>query len=161
MRDDSSSCKVPPKPLPSIVAISIHCSGWPKAESAGSSSCSARPSKAHSRSMPVDPALEALAARVAAFHITDRAMKRSQSEIEAAIASGNVDDRTRDAYVAAVRRYFSGFAKEARSHLRDVDRRLEHLNQVQFNLMAERGVAVKRIEATESVLRDLEEAAPR
>jgi len=111
--------------------------------------------------MPVDPALEALAARVAAFHITDRAMKRSQSEIEAAIASGNVDDRTRDAYVAAVRRYFSGFAKEARSHLRDVDRRLEHLNQVQFNLMAERGVAVKRIEATESVLRDLEEAAPR
>lgn len=43
-----------------------------------------------------------------------------------------------------------------RAHLRDVDRRLERTNQIVFNLTAERGVAVKRIEATQSVLDALE-----
>jgi hypothetical protein len=38
---------------------------------------------------------------------------------------------------------------------RDVDRRLEHVNQVHFNLAAERAVAVKRIEATQGVLHAL------
>ena len=63
----------------------------------------------------------------------------------------------------AVRRYFEGFDREARAHLRDVDRRLERSNQVVFNLTAERGVAVKRIEATQSVLSalaGLEASAP-
>lgn len=104
--------------------------------------------------MPVDAALSALAAHVGGFHITDRAMKRAQEEVTAAIAAGDVEDRTRDAYLHAVRHYFDGFQKEARAHLRDVDKRLEQINQVAFNLTAERGVAVKRIEATEGVLRD-------
>ena len=104
--------------------------------------------------MPVDARLAALAQRVGAFHITDRAMKRAQSEIEAKLAAGEVDDASRSAYVGAVRRYFDGFAKEARTALRDVDRRLEQVNQVQFNLTAERGVAVKRIEATEAILHE-------
>ncbi|MHB8147632.1 MAG: hypothetical protein ACYDGM_10295 [Vulcanimicrobiaceae bacterium] len=72
--------------------------------------------------------------------------------MSAAIASGDVDARATSRYLQAVRRYFSGFEREARLHLRDVDRRLEHLHQVQFNLAAERGVAAKRIEATQSVL---------
>jgi hypothetical protein len=105
--------------------------------------------------MPVEPRVAALAAHVGAFHITDRAMKRAQREMEAAIASGGVDEPTRDAYAAAVRRYFEAFAREARAHLRDVDQRLVNLNQVQFNLTAERGVAVKRIEATDAVLQEL------
>jgi hypothetical protein len=107
--------------------------------------------------MPVNDgdALAALVAHVGGFHITDRAMKRAQGEIERAIRTGDVDDRTRDAYVAAARRYFDGFQREARTHLRDVDRRLVDLNQVQFNLTAERAVAVKRIEATEAVLHEL------
>jgi hypothetical protein len=105
--------------------------------------------------MPVDAALAALASHVGGFHITDRTMKRAQEEVAAAIASGDVDDRTRDAYLNAVRHYFDGFQKEARAHLRNVDRRLEQVNQVAFNLTAERGVAVKRIEATEGVLRDV------
>ena len=105
--------------------------------------------------MPVDGALAALAAHVGGFHITDRPMKRAQEEVAAAIAAGDVDDRTRDAYLSAVRHYFDGFQKEARAHLRDVDKRLEQTNQVAFNLTAERGVAVKRIEATEGVLRDV------
>jgi hypothetical protein len=114
--------------------------------------------------MPVDAGLAALAARVGAFHITDRAMKRAQAEVTAAIAAGEVGDRERAAYLAAVHRYFDGFEREARAHLRDVDRRLEHANQVVFNLTAERGVAVKRIEATQSVLRDaaaIAEAVPK
>lgn len=105
--------------------------------------------------MPGDAALAALAARVGAFHITDRAMKQAQQEIEAVLAAGSIDDRARGAYLRAVHRYFEGFRNEARVHLRDVDRRLEQIDQARFNLTAERGVAVKRIEATEAVLHEL------
>ncbi|HTU81936.1 MAG TPA: hypothetical protein VMF61_07390, partial [Candidatus Acidoferrales bacterium] len=103
--------------------------------------------------MPSDERLAALAARVALFHVTDRSLKRAQSAIEAALARGDVSPAEREAYLRAVRDYFESFGREARVHLRDVDRRLEHANQVHFNLTAERGVAVKRIEATDAVLR--------
>jgi len=83
-------------------------------------------------------------------------MQRAQHAATDALARGALDQRARANYLAAVRRYFAGFEREAREHLRDVDRRLEHLNQVQFNLTAERGVAVKRIEATQAVLGDLD-----
>lgn len=82
-------------------------------------------------------------------------MLRKQRTIEAAIAADSVQAATRAEYLAAVRRYFAGFDREARAHLRDVDRRLERANQVVFNLAAERGVAVKRIEATSGVLTQL------
>jgi imidazolonepropionase-like amidohydrolase len=100
--------------------------------------------------------LAALIARVGTFHITDRAMRRAQDAAERALAGGGLDAAQQRDYVASVRRYFEGFAREARGHLRDVDRRLEHTNQVHFNLTAERGVAVKRIEATQAVLADVE-----
>ena len=100
--------------------------------------------------MPDD--FQALVARVKEFHITDRAMKAAQQRAEEAVQRGDVDDAARRAYLDAVRRYFEPFEREARAHLRDVDKRLEHANQVVFNLAAERGVAVKRIEATQSVL---------
>ncbi|MFN2448916.1 MAG: hypothetical protein ABR508_03855 [Candidatus Baltobacteraceae bacterium] len=83
-------------------------------------------------------------------------MKAAQQKMEAAIAGADVDERTKQAYLAHVRRYFSGFEREARAHLRSVDKRLEHLNQVQFNLTAERSVAVRRIEATQGVLQDID-----
>ena len=105
--------------------------------------------------MPVDVALTDLVRRVGAFHITHRAMKRAQHAIEDAIAAGDVDDGLRGVYLSEVRRYFQGFDSEARAQLRDVDRRLERVNQIHFNLIAERGVAVKRIEATQSVLEEL------
>lgn len=98
----------------------------------------------------------ALVARVGEFHITDRAMKAAQQRAEEAVQRDAADARTRAEYVDAVRRYFQPFEREARAHLRDVDRRLEHANQVVFNLTAERGVAVKRIEATQGVLADVE-----
>ncbi len=106
--------------------------------------------------MPIDDRLRTLAERIGAFHITDRAMKRAQSAMESSLREGAVADETRSAYLAAARRYFGEFATEARARLRDVDRRLEQANQVTFNLTAERGVAVKRIEATQSVLQSIE-----
>ncbi len=102
--------------------------------------------------MPIEGALLELVARVGAFHITQRAMNRAQRAIEKAIGNGAIDPSMRAGYLSAVRRYFEGFDAEARAHLRDVDRRLERVNQVHFNLTAERGVAVKRIEATGSIL---------
>ncbi len=105
--------------------------------------------------MPNDD-FRALVARVGEFYITDKAMKNAQKNIEAALAGGDPDERARTEYLAAVRRYFTGFEKEARAHLRDVDKRLEHVNQVHFNLTAERGVAVRRIEATQAVLQELQ-----
>jgi DNA-binding transcriptional regulator GbsR (MarR family) len=102
--------------------------------------------------MSADPALRALAERVAAFHITDRAMNGAQRAIESALARGQTGEGERRSYCDAVQRYFEGFDREARAHLRDVDRRLERINQIQFNLTAERGVAIQRIEATQGVL---------
>jgi hypothetical protein len=81
-------------------------------------------------------------------------MLAAQRAIEQAIVS-HVDTGAVERYVGAVRHYFEGFEREARGHLRDVDKRLEHANQVVFNLTAERGVAVKRIEATRGVLETL------
>jgi hypothetical protein len=105
--------------------------------------------------MPADDELAELAAQIGAFHITDRGMKQAQQRFEAALRNDSLDDRARAEYVAAARRYFEGFDREARAHLHEVDRRLEHVNQVHFNLTAERGVAVKRIEATTAVLQKL------
>lgn len=102
--------------------------------------------------MPADDALRRLVAQVGAFHITDRAMRDSQRTIEAALQKGEAGDGARRAYCEAVRRYFEAFDREARAHLRDVDRRLERVNQIHFNYTAERGVAVKRIEATQALL---------
>ena len=56
------------------------------------------------------------------------------------------------AYCTTVARYFSSFARETRRHLDDLDRRIAQINQVQFNLQAERGVALRRAEITQGVL---------
>lgn len=106
--------------------------------------------------MPFDAeALRRLVERVGAFYITDKAMLAAQRAIEAAFVAGTPDANTARTYLRAVRAYFVGFEREAREHLRAVDKRLENANQVVFNLTAERGVAVKRIEATQGVLADI------
>lgn len=106
--------------------------------------------------MPFDAeALQRLVERVGAFYITDRAMLAAQRAIEAAFVSGTPDANATRSYLRAVRAYFVAFEREAREHLRAVDKRLENANQVVFNLTAERGVAVKRIEATQGVLGDV------
>jgi hypothetical protein len=100
-----------------------------------------------------------LAARVATFHITDRAMLRAQRTFEAALRAGEPSAAERQAYLAATRAYFTGFAHDAQAQLTGVDRELATLFQRQYNLVAERGVAEKRFEAVQGVLASLAELA--
>ncbi len=96
--------------------------------------------------------LHALAQAVATFHITDRAMLRAQQTFGAALDRGAPTAADVAAYLQAVNAYFAGFARDAAAQLKSVDRELENLYQRQYNLAAERGVAVKRIEAVQGVL---------
>jgi hypothetical protein len=108
-----------------------------------------------------DPeALRSLAQTVGGFHITDRAARRSGAP-RTALAAGTLDDAAVRAYVDAVRRYFEPYEREAQGQLRHVDRELERLYQLQYNLVAERGVVAKRVEAVRGVLESLAELAPR
>jgi hypothetical protein len=103
--------------------------------------------------------LRELAQRVAAFHITDRAMLRAQRAFEAALRAGDPAPAACSAYVTAVRTYFAAFERDARAQLAGVDRELEALYVRQYNLAAERGVAQKRVEAVQGVLASLGELA--
>ena len=103
--------------------------------------------------------LQQLCERVATFHITDRNVLRAQRTFERALASGEPAERDVAAYLAAVRGYFHGFERDARAQLSAVDRELDALYQRQYNLAAERGVAVKRVAAVEDVLAVLTEVA--
>ena len=106
-----------------------------------------------------DAALRALAERVAAFHITDRAMLRAQRALENALQSGDPSPAARAAYFDAVRTYFAGFERDAQAQLKGVDRELDALYQRQYNLAAERGVARTRLDAVQGVLASLAELA--
>ncbi len=83
-------------------------------------------------------------------------MRLAQAAAARALRERRVDEPARIAYLDAVRRYFVGFEREARVHLRNVDKRMADANQILFNLSAERGVATKRIEATQGVLEQLD-----
>ena len=103
--------------------------------------------------MPVNgEALRALVALVDEFYITQRHMKVAQQRIRALLESGNVTEEQALQYVSAVNEYFKSFEREIRAHLRSLDGRLSKAYQVQFNLTAERDVAVKRMEATRAVI---------
>jgi hypothetical protein len=101
--------------------------------------------------------LAALAASVGAFHITDKAMRGAQERIERGLAAGTVDEAAARAYLDAVRRYFEPYEREAQGQLGHVDRELQRLYQLQYNLTAERGVVAKRVEAVRGVLGALAE----
>jgi hypothetical protein len=101
--------------------------------------------------------LKPLVADVGRYHISDRRMRRTQERFAARLEKGTVSTDDASAYVRAVRDYFTGFEREARAHLADVERRLARVSQVQFNLTAERGVAARRVAATQGVLSHIEE----
>jgi hypothetical protein len=84
-------------------------------------------------------------------------MLRAQAAFQLALDAGEPSTAERAAYVNAVRAYFSGFERDARAQLAGVDRELEALYQRQYNLAAERAVAVKRVEAVAGVLASLGE----
>jgi hypothetical protein len=104
--------------------------------------------------------IAALVERVAAFHVTDRALKAAQDEMSAALAAGTAGEAVTERYLAAVKRYFAPYEREAQGQLKHVDRELERLYQLQYNLTAERGVVAKRVEAVRGVLDALAESAP-
>ena len=104
-----------------------------------------------------DAPLRELAERVAAFHITDRAMLRAQNTFTDALRAGEPSPAAGEAYLRAVRTYFSGFERDAQAQLAGVDRELDLLYQRQYNLAAERGVAHKRLEAVQGVLASIAE----
>jgi hypothetical protein len=112
---------------------------------------------------PPEPGdLAGLVAEVGRFYIRNRAMRKAQDRIAAALAADERPsaDESR-AYLNAVRTYFAGFEREARAHLADLDRRLAKASQLQFNLTAERGVTQRRVEVTQGVLQQIEELATR
>jgi hypothetical protein len=96
--------------------------------------------------------LESLVAEIGRFYVRDKALRRAQATIVRLLAEGDPPAPAVEAYLRAVRHYFEGFEREARAHLKDVDRRLARVSQLQFNLTAERGVTLSRVEATQGVL---------
>ncbi len=101
--------------------------------------------------------LRALVATVGEFYVRDRALTAAQQKMERTLEAGEPDAADVRAYLRAVERYFRGFAREAEAQLKHVDRELERLYQLQFNLTAERGVAARRVEATQGVLSSVAE----
>ena len=114
-------------------------------------------------SVSVDPtALDALVRDVGRFYIREKTMRRAQEAMLERLASGTPSTDAQIAtYVAAVERYFGGFEREARERLRDVDKRLGRVSQLQYNLTAERGVTARRVEVTQGVLARVAEIAGR
>jgi len=112
--------------------------------------------------MPADrERLKTLVEEVGRFYVTDRSMSRAQARMVALLAAGEPPKREVETYVSAVLRYFGAFQREARAHLSDVEKRLAKAAQVQFNLTAERGVAERRVAATQGVLSRIAELAGR
>jgi len=101
--------------------------------------------------------LQKLVSRVCEFYITDKGMKKAQERMADLLAHNAATEADVAAYLQAVGRYLAGFHSEARTHLRSLDKRLEQVNQVHFNLTAERNVAVRRIEGTQGFLAELSE----
>jgi hypothetical protein len=105
--------------------------------------------------------LQRLVDDVGAFIIRDRTMKREQEEMCKHLLAAQTEGKGLSTeqvarYRTSVQRYFAKFNAESTRHLRDIDRRLEQLAQLQANAVAERGVAARRTELTLKVLTSLE-----
>jgi hypothetical protein len=113
--------------------------------------------------MAIDrPALRALVDDVDRFYVREKRLRRAQDAMRTLLGyDAELDDAAVRGYLGAVETYFSGFDREARAHLADLERRLARVSQLQFNLTAERGVATRRLEATQGVLSALAELAVR
>ena len=101
--------------------------------------------------------LRALVARVAEFRVRDRTLVAAQRTIEQILAAREPTEEEALRYARVVERYFAASTREAEQRLRELDRRIAHVNQVQFNLQAERGVALRRVEVTQGVLSGVRE----
>lgn len=96
--------------------------------------------------------LSELLGLVDGYHITDKRLLRARAQLEQ-----RRDGTTERAFRTEAQRYFDSLATEAEAHLAEVDRRLDDIYQRQYNLNAERAVAVRRLDGARGVLRALEE----
>ncbi len=102
--------------------------------------------------------LRALHETIAGFYVRDRKLLRAQRDLGKALERGKpISERAARRYLDAVERYFTGFSAEAGTQLAKLERRLAQVSQLQYNLTAERGVAVKRVAATQGVLATIAE----
>jgi Lon protease-like protein len=95
----------------------------------------------------------ALTSLIDAFHITDRSLLRARERLRIEATPESDAEFRRHAL-----RYFRMLEREAKTHLADLDRKLDELYQRQYNLQAERGVAQRRLEGARSVLSALGDA---
>jgi hypothetical protein len=102
--------------------------------------------------------LRALHETIAGFYARDRKLLRAQRDLGKLLERNKpISERAARRYLDAVERYFSEFSGEAQTQLAKLERRLAEVSQLQYNLTAERGVAVKRVAATQGVLATIAE----
>lgn len=89
---------------------------------------------------------------VDSFHITDRKLARARRALDASAGPAEVAAFRREA-----QRYFRVLQREAEEHMRSVDRRLDDLYQLQYNLQAEHAVAQRRRDSARELLEALED----
>ncbi|MBV8170789.1 MAG: hypothetical protein JO219_02540 [Candidatus Eremiobacteraeota bacterium] len=100
--------------------------------------------------------LDGLLALIDEFHITDRSLRSARERVRVEGSSAAVE-----ALLRAAAKYFGDMAAESEHHLAQLDRRLDDLYQRQYNLQAERSVAVRRRDGALRVLDALQDASSR
>lgn len=96
--------------------------------------------------MPIAVDLAVLVRQVGAYRISDRALRAGLEALQGRLERNEMpSERELAVFLREARRYFEGLEREARAHLKDLDRRLDDLFQQQYNLQAERGVAQRRL----------------
>jgi len=109
--------------------------------------------------MPIAVDLATLVRHVGAYRISDRSLRASLERVQSYTERGEAPPEPElAAFMRAARRYFETLEREARAHLKDIDRRLDDLFQQQYNLQAERGVAQRRLAGAGETLALLERA---
>jgi hypothetical protein len=96
--------------------------------------------------------LDALLALIDEFHITDRGLRGARERVRR-----DGDSAAVEALMRAAAKYFGDMASESEHHLAQLDHKLDDLYQRQYNLQAERGVAVRRRDGALRVLDALDE----
>jgi hypothetical protein len=100
--------------------------------------------------------LDGLLALIDEFHITDRSLRGARERVRRGEGAAAVE-----ALVRAAAKYFGDMAAESEHHLAQLDRKLDDLYQRQYNLQAERSVAVRRRDGARRVLDALRDADAR
>ena len=100
----------------------------------------------------MDAELLALVERADEFHFSDRKIRTEHERIARSLQAGSSTGAQAEHYRRTLETYFKNFEKETRAQVRQLDRRLAELAQLQLNFTAERNVAVRRLENIAALL---------